>query len=129
MKGRKTFMQGTLWHPSKGSNINVWMARWIHNSPSLRNSIEGPLHPLDYKFSLQDLINGDSWNLSKIAFDLPNVQIDKIKATPTPTYLKGKDYTIWDMSSSSSLTTKSCYKLLEGNHSTEPLNKLDFNWI
>lgn len=101
-------MKGTLWHPSNCSKLNICTPRWIHNSPSFRNFIKGPLHKRDYKVSIQDLITKGSWDMSKMSFDLPNDLSIKIKATPTPAHHTGKNYTTWDISTNGSFTTKSC---------------------
>lgn len=115
--------KGIIWIPNNHSNINIWESNWIPKFKNLRQAIQGPTTIQDESLTIKDIRTNNTWDLKKLAFELPKPLINSILSiTPTES---PKDIPTWALIENGKFTSNSCYKVVSNINKNLP----DFSWI
>lgn len=123
IQGWEICRKGITWIPHRSSSLNVWDNCWIHQTPTLRECIQGALGQRKNLLIINDLWLNNQWDLSKTFFEIHSPLANKIKAT-TPNNLN-HDIPTWSHTSNGLFSSTSCHNLLNSHPNTNQ----DFNWI
>ncbi|KAK4724028.1 hypothetical protein R3W88_026807 [Solanum pinnatisectum] len=66
------FKKGISWNISNGEEVNLWEDKWIEATLTLRETIQGPLTEQDIHLLVSHMLSNNSWDPSKLSFDIPS---------------------------------------------------------